>query len=143
MDAFHLEKGLYTRRTSPERQAVEGVPEGPPRPPNQPAQGLSGGSPLPQLCRVQGVTKPAPLADGISSSHREPQAGSGGAGTSSELGTHKHACEQVGQVGGSWQGWAGSPGPRCQQGSQTLTESRTGLRPQGQEGGVSGWACRC
>lgn len=93
MDALHLEKGLYTHRTSPERQAVEGVPEGPPRLPNQPAQGLSGGLPLPQLCRAQGVTKPAPLADDISSSHREPQVGSGGAGTSSELGTRKHACE--------------------------------------------------
>lgn len=61
------------------------------------------------------MTKPAPLADGISSSHSEPQVGSCGDGASSELGTRKHACEQVGQVGGSGRagGWvrAGLPMP--------------------------------
>ena len=62
---------LYTQSLT-ERQAVEGVPRGPPWPPDQPAQGLSTGAPLPQLRRVQGVTKPAPLAECVSSSRREP-----------------------------------------------------------------------
>ena len=72
---------------------MEGVPSGPPRPPDQPAQGLSAGSPLPQLRVVRGVSKPAPLADGISR-RRESQVGSSMAVTPSELGTHKHTREQ-------------------------------------------------
>lgn len=102
----HRKGSLYTRRTAPERQAVEGVPSGHPRPPDQPAQGPSAGSPLPQPCMVQGVTKPAPLANGISSSCREPQGGSNTAGTPSELGAHRHTGEQARQEhpgsGGSW-----------------------------------------
>lgn len=90
----HRKGPLYTRRISLEGRAAEGVSSGPPRPPDQPAQGLSAGSPLPQLCMVQGTTKPAPLADGVSTSHRELQVGSGGAGTLRELGTCKHTCEQ-------------------------------------------------
>lgn len=68
--------------------------EGPPRPPDQTAQGLSAHSPLPQLRAVQGVSKPAPPAVGVSSSHREPQVGSSGAGTPCELGIHEHTGEQ-------------------------------------------------
>lgn len=102
----HRKVSFYIHRTSLQRRAVEGVPGGPLWPPYQPAQALSAGSPLPQLRMVQGVTKPAPLADGISSSRREPQVGSGVVGTPRELGTHKHTCEQgramnIHEVGGS------------------------------------------
>lgn len=90
---LHVRKDLYTQSLA-ERQAVEGVPRGPPWPPDQPAQGLSSGSPLPQLRRVQGATKPAPLAECVSSSRRELPQGSGVAGTPSELEIHKHPCEQ-------------------------------------------------
>lgn len=119
---------LYTQSLA-ERQAVEGVPRGPPWPPDQPAQGLSTGTPLPQLWRVQGVTKPAPLAECVSSSRREPLQGSGMAGTPSELETHKHLCEQrtpsrqetaggpgEGQEAGLLQAW--HPGrPKAQRGA--------------------------
>lgn len=71
------------------------------------AQGLAAASPLPQLCMVQGVTRPAPLADGISSSHRELQVGSGGIGTPGKLGTCKHTGEGGAANVGSWGQFAG------------------------------------
>lgn len=109
LGAVHMAKPLYTRRASPERQAVEGVPVGPPQPPHQRAQGPSAGMPLPQLRMVQGVAKPTPLAVGISSSHREPQVGSDGAGTLCELG-HTNVLVSGVQVGAASRlGWESGP----------------------------------
>lgn len=106
---------------------MEGVPGGTPWPPDQPAQGLSTGLPLPQLCMVQGATKSAPLAGGVSSSHREPQVGSGEAGTLRELGTCKHTCEQGGAVNirqeeAASRAGPGSLGSLGQESSQTHTD---------------------
>lgn len=118
---------LYTQRLA-EHQAVEGVPRGPPWPPDQLAQGLCTGLPLPQLRRVQGATKPAPLAEHVSSSRGEPLRGSGVAGTPSELETHKHLREQR----TPWrQETAWGPGEGQEAG---LLQARHPGRPKGQRG---------
>lgn len=135
---------------------MEGVPSGLPQPPDQPAQGLSTGSPLPQLRGVQGVTRPAPLADRISSRRREPQRVSGVAGAPSELGTQTRVSSeaprgrrQVGPRVGERESGRCSP-ERLSEPSLRLrvqgdprVEGVWGLCPEGWGGGGGvGGACR-
>lgn len=90
----HIEKGLYPVRPS-SSYTVEAAHGRPPWPPDQPSQGLSAGSPLPQLWVVQGVTKPAFLASGISSCQRESQVESDATGTPSELEDNEYIMSEV------------------------------------------------
>lgn len=129
----HRKGSLYTRRTSPEPQAVEGVPDRAPRPHDQPAQHLLAGPPLPLLRVLRGMTKPAPLAGGISSRCRELQVANGMAGTPRVLRTGKHRCEWLG--GGhprdrrrqrGWGGVARNLGSMAWSGPQTHTAPSLG-----------------